>query len=159
LESILDRWCDAALEIDVRLRDPAIRAWVDASQLDSIATAIIQNAIDAASHKRLRLLINSASTTSDDTIVLTFEDNGSGMVREVLDRAFDPFFSHRSAGRGRGLGLSTARRLAEINGGSIRLDSAPDAGTRVHLTLRQRSQNVAPTNGRKRPAGRTAFGN
>ena len=47
---------------------------------------------------------------------------------EAVPHLFDPFFSGRSAGRGRGLGLATAWRLASINGGDLRYwrdDSGP----------------------------------
>jgi len=58
-----------------------------------------------------------------------------GMAPEVLERALDPFFSHRPAGRGRGLGLSRAARYAEINGGRLRLSSRPGQGTIVLVSL------------------------
>ncbi len=53
----------------------------------------------------------------------------------MLGRAFDPFFSGREAGRGIGLGLPKAWRLVEINGGTIAIDSRPDRGTRVAVSL------------------------
>jgi signal transduction histidine kinase len=82
-----------------------------------------------------RLLINSHSHPSDDWVVTEVEDNGRGMPPDVLERAFDPFFSQRPAGRGRGLGLSIARRLIELNQGRVRIDSTPGQGTKVTLSL------------------------
>jgi len=52
-----------------------------------------------------------------------------------LNRAFDPFFSGREAGRGIGLGLPKAWRLVEINGGTLEIDSRPGRGTRVLVSL------------------------
>jgi signal transduction histidine kinase len=66
------------------------------------------------------------------------QDNGAGMSPEVAERAIDPFFSHRSAGRGRGLGLSRAYRLASINGGQLWIDSTPQVGTTVTIELPSR---------------------
>jgi signal transduction histidine kinase len=48
---------------------------------------------------------------------------------------FDPFFSGRSAGRGRGLGLPTAWRLAREHGGDVRHVPHPDGPTRFVLAL------------------------
>jgi len=47
----------------------------------------------------------------------------------------DPFFSHRAAGRGRGLGLSRAARLVEMNGGRLWLESTPGVGTTAFVEL------------------------
>ena len=70
------------------------------------------------------------------------EDNGCGMSGEVLERAVDPFFSSRPAGRGRGLGLSRAYRLAELNGGRLWLESTPNVGTKVTLELPARPPSI-----------------
>ena len=48
---------------------------------------------------------------------------------------FDPFYSGRSAGRGRGLGLPTAWRLAREHGGDVTYDPRPDSPARFVLSL------------------------
>jgi C4-dicarboxylate-specific signal transduction histidine kinase len=82
-----------------------------------------------------RLTINCRSDVADERLVVRVEDNGCGMTPDVVERAVDPFFSHRPAGRGRGLGLSRAARYAEINGGKIRLSSRVKEGTAVIVEL------------------------
>jgi signal transduction histidine kinase len=66
---------------------------------------------------------------------VSVEDNGCGMSPDVLDHCLDPFFSHRPAGRGRGLGLSRAHSLAVANGGRLWLESTPGAGTTAFVEL------------------------
>lgn len=120
----------------LEISDPGVTVRVDPSQLNLVFEAIISNALDAtAGRGDARVVINSASTTSDDTVVVAVEDNGVGMEPDVLEHALDPFFSHRPAGRGRGLGLSRAARLVETNGGRLWLDSAPGQGTTVFVEL------------------------
>ena len=97
------------------------------------------NAIEATTPEKARLRINSNSVASDDTVVVSIGDNGRGMTPEVLKHARDPFFSHRPAGRGRGLGLSRAARLLEINAGHLWIDSSPEAGTTVFLSVPARA--------------------
>jgi two-component system, cell cycle sensor histidine kinase and response regulator CckA len=63
------------------------------------------------------------------------EDEGEGMDDATLQRALDPFFSTRSATDRAGLGLSTAYGLVRRAGGSMRLRSAPGAGTCVTIDL------------------------
>ncbi|MCK4659849.1 MAG: HDOD domain-containing protein [Phycisphaerae bacterium] len=122
-------------QLRVKLSDSAVRVWADPAQLRRIFDALLANAIEATIPENARLLINSASTSSDDRIVVTVEDNGVGMTREVLDHAIDPFFSHRAAGRGRGMGLSQAARLTTNNGGRLWLESTLDVGTTVFVEL------------------------
>jgi signal transduction histidine kinase len=60
-------------------------------------------------------------------VCLCVEDAGAGMAKEVLDKAFDPFFStHRP---GRGLGLSAALGLLKGHGAGVRGFTAPGQGT------------------------------
>ena len=62
-------------------------------------------------------------------------DNGPGMSEHAVKHAFDPLFSHKAAGRQAGLGLPTARRLVELHGGTMSIESAPGAGTRAVIRL------------------------
>ena len=60
-------------------------------------------------------------------------DDGHGMSAETLRRAGEPFFTTRPPGRGTGLGLFVVRLQAERLGGTLRLDSAPGAGTTANV--------------------------
>jgi signal transduction histidine kinase len=65
-----------------------------------------------------------------DALEFIVEDNGLGPTPAARQHMFDPFFSGRSAGRGRGLGLPTAWRLAQLNGGHVRFEDAGPGLTR-----------------------------
>ena len=56
------------------------------------------------------------------------------MCSSDLDKLFTPFFTTKS--RGTGLGLSTAKRFVEAQGGSIVVECPPAGGTTVRLELR-----------------------
>lgn len=68
-------------------------------------------------------------------VTVAVEDNGPGPAEADLDHLFDPFFSGREAGRGRGLGLAIAWRLARVNGGDVQYAPAPGGPTRFVLIL------------------------
>jgi signal transduction histidine kinase len=113
--------------------------WVDAdmNQVRTALTCLVRNAIEAAptgpegdGWVSIRLLAPTAAT-----VEVLVEDNGPGPAAAQREHLFDPFYSGRAAGRGRGLGLPTAWRLARQHGGDVQF-SRPDAGpTRFTLTL------------------------
>lgn len=126
----------AAEEFHLSLSDDLPKTRADAAQVRRLFDEVIANAVEAmtgCSPRRLR--VNCRAELADDRIVVSIEDNGRGMTPEVLEQAITPFFSHRPAGRGRGLGLTRAARYAEMNGGRLRLTSHPEAGTRVFVEL------------------------
>ena len=110
---------------------PDSRLYVDAKQLRSALTAVIRNGIEAAT---LGGWVRLECTRHEDSLHFAVEDSGPGLTRDVAAHAFDPFYSGRAAGRGRGLGLSTAWRLANQNGGEIHFEPT-DGPTRFVFTF------------------------
>lgn len=139
IERIRQHWCAAsgvaAAQVRTSFADPHASVYCDAHQLQEILSAVLTNAAEATEPVARRIEINSRSLVSDDSVRLRVEDKGTGMTPAVLEHALDPFFSSRPAGRGRGLGLSKAYRLAEINGGRLWLESQTDRGTTVTIEL------------------------
>jgi CheY-like chemotaxis protein len=66
---------------------------------------------------------------------LRIADSGVGMEPDVLERAFEPFFSTRPPGEGSGLGLSMVHGIIEGHGGVVEVESVPGAGTRFDILL------------------------
>ncbi len=66
-------------------------------------------------------------------LLLEIGDNGAGMDTATRQRAFDPFFTTRSLGRG--LGLSAAFGIVRAHTGTIDIRSAPDTGTTIRIVL------------------------
>jgi signal transduction histidine kinase len=81
----------------------------------------------------VRVATERAKTgTGDPAVCLTVADDGAGIPPDHLDRIFDPFFTTKETG---GLGLSIVRRLLSDWGGTIRVESEPDHGTRCTVVL------------------------
>jgi two-component system heavy metal sensor histidine kinase CusS len=69
---------------------------------------------------------------------ITVADTGTGILPEDVPHLFDRFFRSRAArasGRGVGLGLAIVRRVAELHGGSVTVESEPDRGTVVRMNF------------------------
>jgi signal transduction histidine kinase len=71
----------------------------------------------------------------ESDIRIEVADLGRGMNAETLRKATHPFFSAKPAGRQRGMGLSYAMRLIQLNRGTLTLESQPAHGTTVTITL------------------------
>ena len=85
---------------------------------------------------RLCPITNDRELPDGDYVELSVTDNGTGMAPNVLDRAFEPFFSTKEVGKGTGLGLSQVYGTVMQSGGTVRIESAVATGTIVRLYLR-----------------------
>lgn len=69
-----------------------------------------------------------------DRVIIDYGDDGAGMAPEVLQHAFEPFYTTRRGSGGSGLGLYIVYNLAtQALQGSIRCESAQGRGTRFHV--------------------------
>ncbi len=106
----------------------------DAGQLQQVFLNIILNAeTEMEANKGGNLLVKTGKV--DDTIRISFKDDGSGIPKENLDKVFDPFFTTREVGRGVGLGLSVSHGIVSQHGGRIYAESQPGKGTTFVVEL------------------------
>jgi signal transduction histidine kinase len=78
--------------------------------------------------------ISVSTSCASGGVVIRVQDNGEGMSQEVRDRVFQPFFSSSSDG-GTGLGMVIVKNIVEAHDGELRVDSAPQEGTTIEITL------------------------
>ncbi len=123
----------SALGLEVPSDTPSV--WFDPEQLSRMFRELIENSIEATEPSSRRLTVKAMADLTEESLVVVVTDNGHGMTPEVRSRALDPFFSHRPAGRGRGLGLARVHRWLRDNGGGIRIESEPGKGTNIELRL------------------------
>jgi len=116
-------------QISVDVGQGADKAYCDRQQLASAIKEILVNSVEATNPNDLRIKIQMVVEDDGQYVQIRISDNGPGMEPSVLNRALDPFFSSRKAGRGRGLGLSRAYRYLQSNNGNLWLESAPNMGT------------------------------
>lgn len=74
-------------------------------------------------------------TDREGWAVVEVRDDGPGIAAEHLPRVFEPYFTTRAVGQGRGLGLSVAHGIVQAHGGSLAVESTPGAGATFQLRL------------------------
>ena len=80
--------------------------------------------------------ITVRTRSEGDFAVVEITDSGSGMPLHIQQRIFDPFFTTKEVGKGTGQGLAIAHNvIVDKHGGTIKVTSAPGAGTTFTIRL------------------------
>lgn len=124
---------ETSLEVEPGL--PRVSA--DRTLLARALTNVIENARQAmpsGGRISVRAARDRAVSGDGGWVRVTITDTGVGMDDVARTRAFEPYFSTKTAGSG--LGLPNAKRNVELSGGTLSLDSAPGKGTTITVRLR-----------------------
>jgi signal transduction histidine kinase len=123
------------VRVEVGRTPERLAVYADAEQVRVAVSCLLRNAVEAAPADGWAR-VGVVEPVGETAVVVAVEDSGPGPDAVVRAALFDPFYSGRPAGRGRGLGLPTAWRLARLQGGDVTLEPArPDGPTRFLLAL------------------------
>jgi PAS domain S-box-containing protein len=81
--------------------------------------------------------INITGACKEQTAVITVEDTGEGIPKELKEKIFKPLFTTKS--KGQGFGLAVVKRLVEMLGGDVMFESAKGKGTKFTLRIPQKN--------------------
>jgi PAS domain S-box-containing protein len=123
------------IQVETRLTSDLPQSIADAGQLEQVFLNIILNAEKemTVAHKGGKLSIKTEKI--DDTIRVSFTDDGPGISKENLDKIFDPFFTTREVGEGTGLGLSVCHSIITAHNGRIYAESELGKGATFVVEL------------------------
>jgi heavy metal sensor kinase len=129
------RAASASVRIVVAAPDALVN--IDEARIRQAVDNLIDNALRFAPPDSAIVVRGSAL---GDTVEITVTDSGAGFPAGFVERAFDPFersttYAGSAGFEGAGLGLSIVRLVATAHHGTATIDSTPDHGARVTLTL------------------------
>jgi signal transduction histidine kinase len=125
----------ANIDVQIEAAEDIESVFVDSAQVVSAIANIISNAAESYGEKAGPIKLCTEAAESGDTIKLQISDAGCGMDAETVQKATQPFFSAKAAGRKRGMGLAYAVRFIQLNKGSLNIISKPGSGTTVTICL------------------------
>ncbi len=109
---------------------------IDTLQIQQVFLNLINNAIQAMTKvKDSGKLIIHTQQPSEETVQISFEDDGPGISAENIDRVFEPFFTTKEIGEGTGLGLSICYGIIQSHEGKIYAESTESNGATFNIEL------------------------
>jgi signal transduction histidine kinase/ActR/RegA family two-component response regulator len=166
MSELLRRTLGETIQVETVLAGGLWRAFADPAQLENAIVNLAVNARDAMPAGG-RLTIETANTDLDERyarnhaevtagqyVLVSVSDTGTGMGPDVIERAFDPFYTTKGIGRGTGLGLSQVFGFVKQSGGHVKIYSEIGQGTTVKLYLPRQVGEPALAGGASKSDGR-----
>lgn len=121
---------DITFELNLSAADIIING--DRGKLELAVIELISNAMEhSMPGDTIRVACDIDQPT--DQIIVTVEDEGSGVEPDIRDRIFDLFFSTKP--QGTGIGLATVKRISRLHGGDVKITTGAGVGARFAITL------------------------
>jgi PAS domain S-box-containing protein len=107
----------------------------DPHQLMQVFLNLILNAEHAIREARDKGTLRIRLGKGENSVWVSFHDDGPGILKENLSSIFDPFYTTKRPGRGTGLGLSICKSVMKEHNGSIEAVNSPEGGAVFTVTL------------------------
>ena len=143
------------LDVDAPSGPDAVHASVDPVALQRVVELLTDNALRFTDAGGVVVMVSANAPEPDapafGEAVIEIVDTGAGMARPFLDVACDPFVQASSGDarthEGAGVGLAVARRLTELMGGRLEIESRPEQGTTARVVFPRVASDSDPADG------------
>jgi two-component system nitrogen regulation sensor histidine kinase NtrY len=121
------------ITLSAKIEPDTIEVQMDEQMIEQVMINLIKNSIQAFESKKegeihIRGFYNKRGRPTIQVV-----DNGQGILRDVIDRIFIPFFTTKRSGSG--IGLSLSRQILRLHGGTLTAQSIPDEETIFTMTF------------------------
>ncbi|MGB7660971.1 MAG: GAF domain-containing protein, partial [Pseudolabrys sp.] len=119
-------------------------------EITRVLLNVISNGFYAAAKRKAAMnggeyepTLEATTKNLGDSVEITIRDNGVGILPEVKEKMFNPFFTTKPAGEGTGLGLSISHDIiVKQHCGSIEVDTAPGEYTEFRIVLPRKAATL-----------------
>jgi signal transduction histidine kinase len=137
---------EKGLKLNLQMTDGDLSIVSDRAKVERVFQNVFNNSVKFTSQGEVSVKVQPSADRSCVEIEIT--DTGVGIEENKIDTIFEPFHqadnSIQRAFSGLGLGLTVARRMAELVGGTLRISSKPNVGTQVVMSFPSQAAIVAP---------------
>ena len=123
------------INVQIEVAEDIKSVFVDSAQIVSAIANVFSNAIESYTGTLGPVKVTAISAEYGNFVKVQISDLGCGMDTETLEKATQPFFSAKPAGRKQGMGLAYAQRVIRLNKGRLRIISQLGSGTTVTIML------------------------
>jgi PAS domain S-box-containing protein len=129
---LFERLIGADVQLTIERHDAPVIVHADPGQLEQVLMNLVVNARDAMpTGGKLTVRVG----LQESRALIEVRDTGIGMSPDIQARIFEPFFTTKERGKGTGLGLAMCYGIVHQAGGTIDVESAPDAGSTFRVLL------------------------
>jgi signal transduction histidine kinase len=131
------------LSVTKNIESRQTQVLIDRRQMEQVLINLLNNSVDAVESRgeisiSLKKIDNGSFSEEDqkkEKILISIEDNGTGIPQDHLAKIFNPFFSTKSKIKGTGLGLAITKAIIARHKGKIEVMSKPGEGTIFNIFL------------------------
>ncbi len=124
---------ESSIEVSMIVEPRGIEVSMDEQLIEQVIINLLKNSIHALDGRPDSRIILKAFFNKRGRPTIQVTDNGVGILKEVLDKVFIPFFTTKP--NGSGIGLSLSRQILRLHGGTITAQSIPETETTFTLTF------------------------
>jgi two-component system nitrogen regulation sensor histidine kinase NtrY len=111
------------IKLSVRVDPESLVVTADKQLIEQVLINLVMNSIQALNEQKNKQIFMSAFMDYTGRVWIQVSDNGSGIIEEISDKIFVPFFTTRE--KGSGIGLSLSRQIMRMHNGVISYKSVP----------------------------------
>lgn len=115
---------NTGIKLECQVEPESLELTVDVELIEQVLINLIKNAFHAMNGQKDGLVTISAKISERGRIGIFVKDNGPGILKDVLDKIFIPFFTTKTEGSG--IGLSLSRQIVRMHGGTLTAYSDPE---------------------------------
>ncbi|OFX83793.1 MAG: histidine kinase [Bacteroidetes bacterium GWF2_33_16] len=121
------------VNLEMSTEPESLEIYADTKLIEQVIINLITNAIHATENMADGKIIVRAFLNKRGRVAIQVIDNGHGILKDVIDKIFIPFFTTKP--KGSGIGLSLSKQIMRLHGGSITAHSEPNQGATFTLTF------------------------
>ncbi len=124
---------DHKVDLSYTMEPDSIELQADEQMISQVLINLIQNSLHALDGRKNGKIMLKGFYNKRGRPTIQVIDNGQGILKDVLDKIFVPFFTTKK--NGSGIGLSLSRQILRLHGGTITAHSIPEQETVFSLTF------------------------